>query len=201
VRRAAIEAMQHRDMDMAAPILADLIRCLETDPSDHCRAACARTLASLDPPVEAVAPFKDALLGRLLLPDTTEAPTVRLAALTALARLPLPSLREGTPPLLETLLRAGLAHEEAAIRSVTLELLGSLPLDAGVAPQVDVIVQRVVQRREPDAAVRALALEALLGLPSQLLSPECVAVVQAAARGDSVPRVRQAAGRVLRSWS
>lgn len=210
VRRAAIVALQHHDIDATAPVLADLVRGLEGDPADACRLACATTLATLDPPAETIAPFQDALLRRLLAED--EAPPVRLASLKALARLPLSSLREvaagtststssdgGRSPL-EIVAEAGASHEAPAIRAAAIDLLACLPLDTGAGPFLDVVVPRALQRSEPCGRVRARALEALLGLPPPLLSAALVRAVRAAARIDSEARVREAAARALRLW-
>lgn len=208
MRLAAFTALQHLDIEHVAPVLPDLVRALRTDPSDTCRAACATALASLDPPDEAMAPFTDAILGRLITED--EVPSVRLAALKALARLPLHSLRACVPPtptttdegllLLETLVDMGLAHEAATVRATTLELLRDLPLDAGAGPFWDAVLPLATQSKEADPCVRCLALEALIGLPVQLLPHRSVRLLAAAARGDSEARVRAMAARVLRSW-
>lgn len=209
VRQAAIAALQHHDIDAIAAVLADLVRGLEADPDDACRLACATTLAHHDPPAETLAPFRADLLRRFLAED--EAPPVRLAVLQALARLPPPSLREviaeslsddsggGLSPL-ERVAAIGTTHEEAAIRAAAIDLLASLPLDAGAGPFLDAVVPRALQRSEPCGRVRVRALEALMGLPPTLLSAALVRGVRAAARIDSEARVREAAARALRSW-
>lgn len=136
---------------------------------------------------------------------------MRLTIFAALARLSLPSLREamaespsddsggGLSPL-ERVAAIGTTHEEADIRAAAIDLLASLPLDAGAGPFLDAVVPRALQRSEPCGRVRVRALEALMGLPPTLLSAALVRGVRAAARVDSEARVREAAAQVLRSW-